>query len=105
MQRRGKKELFSSLCASCFLCALPTCLCYVFRLPEMCGAGRTHNTHLSDEEQEKRRYKGKSSSSCLCVMYHSLSVFPLLYTTRVARVPEGKSTGEDVVKVSFHDQL
>ena len=59
----------------------------------------------TDEEQEKRRGNGKSSSSCLCVMYHSLSVFPLLYTTRVARVTEGKSTGEDVVKVPLHDQL
>ena len=70
----------------------------------MCGAERTHNTH-TDEEQEKRRDKGKSSSSGLRVMYHSLSVFPLLSTTRVARVTEGKSTGENVVKVPFHDQL
>ena len=85
-------------------CAFPTCLCYAFRKPEMCGAGRTHYTH-SDEEQEKKRDKGKSSSSCLCAMYHSLSVLPLLYTTTVARVAEGKGTGEDVVKVPFHDQL
>ena len=85
-------------------CALPTGLFSVFQLPETCGAERTHNMH-TDEEQEKRRGKGKSSSSCLCVMYHNLSVFPLLYTTRVARVTEGRSTGEDVVKVPLHDQL
>ena len=78
----GEEKKSSSLLSPppASFCALPTGLFSVFQLPETCGAERTHNMH-TDEEQEKRRGKGKSSSSCLCVMYHSLSVFPLLYTT------------------------
>ena len=93
-------------------CALPTCLLHVFRLPEMHSRGRTHNCFTSQlllmrnrrREEIRERHVGfflyllvlfVHSFLRLCSIQHSLSVFPLLYTTRVERVIEGKSNAED----------
>ena len=101
---RGKKNLFFSPCVllPCVLFPLVCFMCFGY---QKCVARKEHITRILMRNRRKRTDKGKSSSSGLCVMYHSLSVFPLLYTTRVARVTEGKSTGEDVGKLPFHDQL
>ena len=80
---------------------------YVFRLPELSSAGRTHSCFTSQlllrssrREETRERHVGVLFLSppfffWLCPIYHSLSVFPLLYTTRVERVVEGKGNGED----------
>ena len=58
-------------------CALPTCFCYVFRLPEMCGAGTTHNNFTSQLLLMRSRRgdatRQNFSSSCLCVMYQCVT--------------------------------
>ena len=73
-------------------CAFPTCLGYVFRLPEICGAGSTHN-YFTSQLLLMRNRRGDATRE---------NVFPFLFvryvslccTTKVAII-EGKSNTED----------
>ena len=73
-------------------CALPTCFCYVFRLPEMCGAGTTHNNFTSQLLlMRSRRGDATRQNFFLLLLVRYVS---MCYTTIVA-ILEGKSSTQD----------
>ena len=90
--RRSKKNSSLLSVPPASFCALPTCFCYVFRLPEMCGAGTTHNNFTSQLLlMRSRRGDATRQNFFLLLLVRYVS---MCYTTIVA-ILEGKSSTQD----------